>query len=624
MSGPRTPISGGDKQKETLSNSPMAEEFRKVRRRAVKVSGADTGTEYDHKKNNDLKDKERKQWEGVPGLSDGEDFTWHHLVPQSKLEKKSLAQNPAMMRLGPSASYRDHDPGNSYLDLNHDEAGRLTPFSEKIDDIFNEKEGQTLDLGELNERLEALAAKEDRESKVGASVPKSWFILVSRLKDLTHASSERASIEKVIAHNTKNIRYLNGKSEGQEVLEGDAVQVTALRKNDIASVIGVDKADAVFKAVDAAIKGQSEVFVHAYTPSEVEKLKSDIRHRLGVSMHAELDRRIDASGKIAKQAVLMESLIDKIGTLIDLRAKLEVSISELTVFDQEAGTYYKSGDVALDTESLAACNTQAKTYRARQDLVPNASSLQALAIPKGIDADAALAGLIGKDRALGADQEKALREQADAAATKEVDDLKYREKKNFCKSFTNSKSKKKSYVTAFILTETEEAALKTSTKNEYDASLDKVKQYQNRTKLKLAAFIAEKKQEASDRIFEELKSDAERAASIEEGKASSSAFLKAQNERILAVNAQARTFLECCSIAPTASRAELAPNAYLKTYWKRGWNKVKVDFKAKLSTVTIRPDPTEKSQLGEYQHALEERYLAICAETVQQIEDQLG
>lgn len=146
-----------------------------------------TGTKYDASKHTARKTKARELFEKLPGPTENsDDFTWHHIVPQSHLPKV-MADNPMMIRLGPSSSYRIDDPGNDYTDPNYLPDGTHTPFSEAVEAGL--REPPRLDHAVLAEKLKALLAKHSDIKDKAIADPVQWHIAIKQLaaaEGLTH------------------------------------------------------------------------------------------------------------------------------------------------------------------------------------------------------------------------------------------------------------------------------------------------------------------------------------------------------------------------------------------------------------------------------------------------------
>ena len=153
----------------------------------VKIPFAHTdGSEYDPEDHKEQKATEMAKFAGLPGrTTKPEDFTWHHIVPQSHLKDRALARSQMMIRLGPSTSYRLDDPGNDYTDPNFKQDGTHTPFSEAVEGAFapGAPSAPKLDHTLLASKLALLvSAQQGKASGKAYADPVQWHLALADLQ----------------------------------------------------------------------------------------------------------------------------------------------------------------------------------------------------------------------------------------------------------------------------------------------------------------------------------------------------------------------------------------------------------------------------------------------------------
>ncbi|PSL46352.1 hypothetical protein CLV51_103330 [Chitinophaga niastensis] len=269
-----------------------------------------TNIEYDPDLHKELKEKELREFADLPGkVTDKTRFTWHHIVPQSHLITKKLANNKLLFRLGPSTNNRIDDPGNEYLDLNFNPIGdgTLTPVSEAIENIFTENKGK-LDHDLLAKKLEELVAKPAHKDKENFSDPNQWFIesktLLAIVGLLPDEIAQLKSMSAIAHYQVKG-----------DILEAPAIAWGSMRKD----VLG----ETLFDKIDKAIDAGTRIFFRGYSHQDTtSKNVYHLNNALQELAKLDLEKSINEN-------VPLKQIITKGGALLVFYRKMDTKITML-------------------------------------------------------------------------------------------------------------------------------------------------------------------------------------------------------------------------------------------------------------------------------------------------------
>lgn len=184
-------------QAATIEEARQLADEKKLARRKILTQEAGTGTDYDATSLAADKIEAMREFDGLPGYTKHKDaekyasyYTWHHLVPQSRVENKATASTTAAVRLGPSASHRYGDPGNEYLDSNYSllRDGTLTPDSEKVEAYHESIRSKGGLAAALTKKIQDLADEIKKNNHRGVKKPLAdagqWLIFGDFLRAL--------------------------------------------------------------------------------------------------------------------------------------------------------------------------------------------------------------------------------------------------------------------------------------------------------------------------------------------------------------------------------------------------------------------------------------------------------
>lgn len=209
--------------------------------KGTEFKGEEGGVDYDSSKLEELKTIEMKKWkELLPGLKDAEDFTWHHIVPQSRISDKNTASDKSIVRLGPSTSVRIGDPGNDYTDPNFEPTGSLTPISEEIENAIGKNRQSELNPEELTTILKNLALVNKAKEEKSYSNPDIWHIPKVVLLDLINGyegngvtKEVKDDMKKLVNDLSVPVEYINYKKKELAKNQEEAVPLSKLHKDII-------------------------------------------------------------------------------------------------------------------------------------------------------------------------------------------------------------------------------------------------------------------------------------------------------------------------------------------------------------------------------------------------------
>ncbi len=603
-----------------LAKSAMAQKF-KEKLLSRKMPEGLTKTEYDSDKLKDKKKIAMEQWKGVPGFSDAEDFTWHHVIPQSKIKNENkigIASDPLLVRLGPSVEKRDGDPGNEYVDYNFTESGTLTPFSEAVDDSIHSQNDE-LNLEELNNKLLTLVKDQKGSESGGSTNPGSWFIPIDKLRAIVPSGNLAAKMKTVIDAYQKPILYMSHDGKEPRLVDTKAVCVLDLRKPEITKALkSAPESEAVFKEFDRILKGQQHIYVRAYLADELQTKMAETRRNVAAETMLTVEGLINANKRIKVAAALLEAKVEQIERLVKTRAQIDDALRNLQVFNQAdpGKMFYPGASVVLDLKLLKRCNDLANKRREWGSITIEARQLRELDLPTR-EANTAELELLPLLLASFEDyDEDALREEAEEAAQQELEDLGY----HIFNPPVPRKKKKESPapIDPFIVTNAEKEEL------ENGADLKKLAQGCKERGVDLEAFRKVELEKARARILAEKLDAAERKVRAEFDKVKLAEFHGKQDAAIRELNRLAKQFDDVCN-APLASKGgDLLPVEHLKKHWRGQYESAIKSLRYELLGARYPFEPQSKAELPKLEAALREVCSKVRDGAIERITEEIS